>query len=392
VVPPTLADLRRYAVARSLFAPTTLARAVRKLGFVQADPIRAPARAQDLILRHRVRGYRAGDLEKRYPALAVEEDCFVNHGFVTSDVWALMHPREVAPRWRSGRRRRAEDLLAFVRERGRVHPRDVEKRFARGNVVNAWGRPSKFTTDLLEDMHYRGWLRVLGRDAGIRVYGPRDLTAGGSPPPPGDRAALEARIDALVDVVVRTYAPLTGPGLARLVRRLRYAIPQWQRELGRALVRARQRLAQARVDGLDWYWPAGERPSAAEPPRQVRLLAPFDPVVWDRNRFELLWGWAYRFEAYTPVARRKLGYYALPLLFADRVVGWGALAVRNGRLQPRFGYAASRPRDRRFTSGLEAELQRLHEFLALPRPGIGNLRRHACVPADTGLTARGLPR
>ena len=56
----TLEHLRRYAIARSLFRPTTLGRAIRKLGFVQADPIRAPARAQDLTLRHRVAGYRAG--------------------------------------------------------------------------------------------------------------------------------------------------------------------------------------------------------------------------------------------------------------------------------------------------------------------------------------------
>jgi len=53
---PTLADLRAYAVARSLFAPTTLPRALARMGFVQADPIRAPARAQDLTLRHRVKG------------------------------------------------------------------------------------------------------------------------------------------------------------------------------------------------------------------------------------------------------------------------------------------------------------------------------------------------
>ena len=45
--PITTADLRRYAVARTLFAPTTLAKAITRLGFVQADPIRAPARAQD---------------------------------------------------------------------------------------------------------------------------------------------------------------------------------------------------------------------------------------------------------------------------------------------------------------------------------------------------------
>ena len=52
----------------------------------------------------------------------------------------------------------------------------------------------------------------------------------------------------------------------------------------------------------------------------VRLLTPFDPIVWDRRRFELLWGWAYRFEAYTPVAKRKLGYYALPMLWREHVM------------------------------------------------------------------------
>jgi len=73
----SIEQLRRYAVARSLFRPTTLGRAIDKLGFVQADPIRAPARAQDLMLRHRVTGYRAGDLERRYPRLTLEEDFFV---------------------------------------------------------------------------------------------------------------------------------------------------------------------------------------------------------------------------------------------------------------------------------------------------------------------------
>src|SRR5713101_3190583 len=93
MMPITLDDLRRFSVARSLFAPTTLKRALHRMGFVQSDPIRAPARAQDLILRHRVNGYRAGDLERCYPALGVEEDFFVDYGVVTRAVQALMHPR-----------------------------------------------------------------------------------------------------------------------------------------------------------------------------------------------------------------------------------------------------------------------------------------------------------
>ena len=91
--PPTLDDLRRYAIARSLFKPTTLPKAIDRLGFVQADPIRAPARAQDLTLRHRVVGLPRGRPRAPLSALGLEEDFFVNYGFLPRDVHALMHPR-----------------------------------------------------------------------------------------------------------------------------------------------------------------------------------------------------------------------------------------------------------------------------------------------------------
>ena len=127
--------LRRYAVARTLFTPTTLPKAIERLGFVQADPIRAPARAQDLTLRHRVRDYRAGDLERRYPRLAVEEDFFVNYGFVPRATQALMHPRTARTAWPKARRAQAQAVLDFVRERGVVHPREVDAQFAHGSVT-----------------------------------------------------------------------------------------------------------------------------------------------------------------------------------------------------------------------------------------------------------------
>ena len=95
------------------------------------------------------------------------------------------------------------------------------------------------------------------------------------------------------------------------------------------------------------------------------MLTPFDPVVWDRARFELLWGWAYRFEAYTPPSKRKLGYYALPLLWRDRVIGWGNISVTNGKLKSEFGYVRSPPRNRTFKHELEAELDRMRVFLGV---------------------------
>ena len=80
----------------------------------------------------------------------------------------------------------------------------------------------------------------------------------------------------------------------------------------------------------------------------------------------MLWGWAYRFEAYTPVGRRKLGYYALPMLWRDRIIGWGNLSVNGQTLRHDIGYVDGRaPRDRAFRRALEEELASLRGFLGL---------------------------
>jgi hypothetical protein len=350
-------DLRRFAVARNFFGPATLQRALDQMGFVQADPIRAPARAQDLILRHRVKNYQAGELERRYATLDVEEDFFINYGYVSRALYSLMHPRKNSVPHVD--KKRARLLLDFVRERGSVHPREVDEFFAHGKVTNYWGGSSNATTHLMDAMHYHGMLRVLRREKGIRIYAPREQ----------DRVMLSAaerraRVDALVDVVVKIYAPLPASSLTYYVRRLRYAAPQWDMDFTDALKRARKRLGSI-TNNLTWFYPQNEDPFGRTPADVVRLLAPFDPLVHDRARFELLWNWEYRFEAYTPVAKRKLGYYAMPLLWRDRVIGWANLAVKNGALQCDIGYVGSQPRERAFKRELDAELDRMRTFLRL---------------------------
>jgi uncharacterized protein YcaQ len=366
-MPISLSHLRRYAIARSLFKPTTLRRAIEKLGFVQADPIRAPARAQDLTLRHRVNGYRAGDLERLYPTLALEEDFFVNYGFLPRTHHALMHPRKVKARSSPKRLRQTAEILAFVRERGAVHPREVDAHFSHGRVTNWFGGSSNASTQLLDHMHYRGLLRVTRRDGGTRVYIAREAALAEIPGAADDAKALGAtKMDALVDVIVRKYAPLPSGSLGNLVNRLQYGAPQWAKERRAALARAKQRLPHARVEGIEWYWPAEERPESLRwrLDDEVRLLTPFDPVVWDRPRFEIFWNWVYRFEAYTPAPKRKLGYYALPLLWHERVIGWGNLTVVEGRLSAEFGYTDGQaPRSSRFRAALEAEMERIRAFL-----------------------------
>ncbi len=220
-MPIALDHLRRYAVARSLFKPTTLPRAIHKLGFVQADPIRAPARAQDLTLRHRVTGYRAGDLERRYPRLAVEEDFFVNYGYLPRAHQQLMHPRTVDKPWSLVKTERAAAILEFVRARGIVHPRVVDTHFAHGRVTNWFGGSSSVTTQILDGMHYRGLLRVARREGGTRVYVAPEWLDPAVEAAPIEAAGIEARMDAMVDIIVGKYAPLPALSLSDLVRRLR---------------------------------------------------------------------------------------------------------------------------------------------------------------------------
>ena len=361
----TLDDLRRHALARSLFKPTTLPGALQRLGFVQADPIRAPARAQDLMLRQRVAGYRAGDLDRRYPRLGVEEDYFVNYGYLPRNLHRLMHPRTARTPWPKARWAQAHAVLDFVRERGVVHPREVDAAFDHGTTRNWFGGSSKASTQLLDGMHYRGLLRVARREGGVRLYAARE----------GHEAAdRDSALDRLADVVLRHYAPLPRRSLAELVFALRYGTPQWADQRRAALDRLLARSPRASVDGVDWIWPAGENPASRRHRLDdaVRLLAPFDPVVWDRRRFELFWGWAYRFEAYTPAPKRVRGYYALPLLWRGRVDGWANLAVVDARLQADIGWQTGRtPRDAAWKPALEAELARLAAFLGLDEGAFG---------------------
>lgn len=127
-----------------------------------------------------------------------------------------------------------------------------------------------------------------------------------------------------------------------------------------------------------------ERWTADDVSSRVRILAPFDPLVRDRNRFSQLWGWSYRFEAYVPAAKRERGYYAMPVLWQDEVIGWANVTtttannsaeknsavknstVQNDRLLVQFGYHSKRPRAKAFRQQAEIEVEALAQFLGLP--------------------------
>jgi uncharacterized protein YcaQ len=358
---PSLQQLRRYAIARSLFKATSLPRAIARLGFVQADPMRAPARAQDLILAQRVKEYRAGELERRYPSLAVEEAFFFNYGFLPRASLALLHPRGTPRAWDTRMQARAQQVLAFVREHGRTYPRDVQAHFDHGRI-RRWGGDLNVSAHLLEGLHYQGLLRVARREAGGRVY-----EAIEHPPQADSPEARLARAGQLLDMAMQLYAPLPAASLAYVCRLVRDGVPHLAAEARQVQEHAKSRYSHAVVDGVLWFWPQGEKPVAARNAvdDRLRFLAPFDPVVWDRRRFQLFWGWEYKLEAYVPAHKRRMGHYAMPMLWGEQILGWANLKVVDGRLHHEVGFAGPRPRGRAFHSALDEALERMQEFLKL---------------------------
>jgi uncharacterized protein YcaQ len=346
----TLKRLRAHAISESLFPQTTLRAALERMSFVQADPIRSPARAQDLILRHRVKAYRVGQLEQRYPQLDIEEDVLYAYGFLPRRVWHLLQPRQ--PTGLSPFEKR---VLKAVTQTGETHPRELQAHLGRRRVINAWGGYSAATTSTLERLHHRGLLRIARREKGIRIYEPaRSYDASLTP---------NERLRKLILTIATILAPSPEKSLRATVARYR----RWgnPRSTIDELLR-RGELERQVVDGMAYLWPAVRSKDANDTPaRRVRFLAPFDPLVWDRRRFEHFWGWSYRFEAYTPLAKRIRGYYAMPLLWEDIVIGWANVGVQDSRLSVEPGFVSKPPAQADFRSELEREVESLKVFLKL---------------------------
>lgn len=303
---------------------------------MQADPIRAPATAQDLVLRHRVRGYRVGDLERAFDSLDLEEDYLYAYGFLARSTAHALHPR-AAQKLTSLEKR----IVAIVRERGAVHPSDVAAELGTARVTNAWGGQSRATTHGLERLRHRGMLRVARRERGVRVY---ELAR------ERPRSSAAERLRTLVLAIVKVLAPISERTLhANIARLKRLGDP---RAMVACLVREGA-LVREVIDGEAYVWPP-TRTRPARAPRVVRFLAPFDPLVWDRRRFEHLWGWPYRFEAYTPASKRIRAYYALPLLYGDTVIGWASVGNT-----VTLGFDGTRPAERAFEDALEEEIVRI---------------------------------
>jgi len=373
-----LDDPRRRATADALYE------IIERLGFVQIDSINVVERAHHLTLAARLQSYRPQLLTR---LLERDRRLFEHWTHDASAIPTVWYPhwhfrferyrRKVLehPWWKERAGSRPRELIDVIRERirteGAVMTRDFEDQRPEGTDKTWWGwKPEK---TVLEYLWRTGELAVARRINFHKVYDltERVLPEAHAAPPPDPEEHLDWACRTAIDRLgVATADELAGFWRAISLEEAR----AWCERSGAAgtivpvLVEA--------VDGSPprraWALPDWEERAAALPaaPPRIRLLSPFDPILRDRRRTLRLFGFDYRFEAFVPAPQRRWGYYILPILEGERLVGRldpklrreeGVLEIRQVWWEP--GVRLSKGR----TAALESAVERLARLTGAER-------------------------
>ncbi|HEX4213719.1 MAG TPA: crosslink repair DNA glycosylase YcaQ family protein [Candidatus Dormibacteraeota bacterium] len=338
---------RRFLARRQLLAPpralpaepVSVLRVVDRLGLLQFDPIAVPgARSHDILLHSRIAGYRRGWCEEWL------------YGEDRRLIELYNKSLNILPMSEFGLHRIAWDLYAPPDEKNILHERAdlartiLDRIESDGPLSTAafadhaesvawWWAPTPVGRAVLEALFMCGRLGIARRDGSRRYYDliERVVPAGRL----AERATEEAgRRHRLLSHFRATgmASPTEGTPAEPMYRIGRVADRRrWTSELVEEGV-----LLPVAVEGLSGlrYLMAGERPlldEVADPEAMpwpgASLIAPLDPLVWDRGLLRDLWGFEWMWEIYTPEARRRWGYYVLPILHGDRFAG---------RIEPRY--------------------------------------------------------
>jgi uncharacterized protein len=351
------AAARRFMVLRHGLAPprslppepASVMAVVNRLGSLQFDPLEVAGRNHDLVLLARIEGYRREWTDSLLYRERVLYETY-NKGLSLVPTAELPYYRVA---WdRSSRRHDAgsfdehaplvAELLDRIRANGELSSTDVEPRAA----IDWYWRPTNQVRALLEALGESGVLG-LSRRAGNRRY--YDLVERLFPPDLlADRRDEHDQVRHKLLSRFRAHGMLGRSGQAELWLGLGKAVPgpddpPWQSRTGlRAELVERGDLAPVEVDGIrgERYVLAAELAildaaeaelgAARDPgglPPGVAFLAPLDPFVWDRDFLRSLYDFDYVWEVYVPEKKRRWGYYVLPILFGDQLVG---------RIEPRI--------------------------------------------------------
>jgi hypothetical protein len=298
---------------------------IRRMGVLQIDTIHVVARSPYLVLWSRLGSYEPALLDGLLSDRRLFEYWSHEACFIPMERYPLYRRMMLERRSRSGRwvvleeePAMAQEMLALIAERGTVRSSDFERKDGKSGGWWSW----KHEKLVLECLHTTGHLMIARRERFQRVYALRERVL----PDWSDEQAphYPVVLRALTEESVRCL------GVAPAKR-----VADYFRLAPREVLGAIEELAsdgtihQARIEGVPG--PAfvhasnlglAERVTRGEVKAdRTVLLSPFDPVVWDRDRSHDLFGFDYRIECYTPAAKRKYGYFVLPILHRDVLVG-----------------------------------------------------------------------
>jgi uncharacterized protein len=334
---------RRFLVARQFLAPPRsqngasegVLEVFRRLGSIQFDPLAVAGRNHDLVLHARVADYEPAWCDLLYERREVFEA--YNKGLslvLTSEFpWfrGNLSPRSSALITENAGV--AERVLERIRADGPLSALDFEPE--RGPATDWFGMPTNVVRAVLEAYCVTGVLGLARREGNRRYYDLIERLL------PSNVLAREVPLtDQLRYKLLSRYRAhgLLGIGGADIFGGLGYAKPdaRFPGNPGRTALRAQLvedgELVPVEVDGVRGKRfvlrdEVGLLDAPPEPPPAVAFVPPFDPLVWDRGLLGSLFGFDYVWELFVPPAKRRWGWYVLPILFRDRLVG---------RIEPRI--------------------------------------------------------
>src|SRR3974390_3407037 len=302
--------------------PVATAAAVEHLGYVQIDTINVIERSHHHILWSRIPAYRRADLRQ---AQSVDKSVFeywthalsyVPTGDLRFFIPAMKRHKREGHKWlASVKPADLRKVMRLIRRDGALSIRDIEDDVL-VDKHHPWatGKPSK---QALQLAFYGGMLTISERNGMLKTYELMERHFGWSKPP---KPASAREITCyLLD------RPLRAQGLVSLNSICHLDAPSKPQVLQLIQQRVRRKeLVPVAVDGAgkQEYWASPETLEAATPAGRglVHILSPFDPLIIQRKRTHLLFDYDHRFEAYVPKEKRRLGYFALPVLVGDDIV------------------------------------------------------------------------
>jgi uncharacterized protein len=330
---------RRFLVARHLLAPArslaggpeAVQQVFLKLGSIQFDPIAVAGRNHDLVLHARVAGYEPAWCDLLYERREIFEETNKALSFVpTSEFpWFRLGIGRKGPRFHAAaladNAAVAERVLERIRAEGPLSSRDFERET--GPTQDWFGLPENAVRAVLEAYTVTGAVGLARRDGNVRYYDlldrllPDEVVAHEVP--------LRERLRHTLLSRYRAHGLLGAVGGGGTFARI--AEPKVRNELFKELIELGA-LVLVDVEGV-----RGKRLVLAEelalleappePTPSVAFIAPFDSLLWDTALLSSLFDYDYVWEGFFPAAKRRWGYYVLPIVFGDRFVG---------RIEPRI--------------------------------------------------------